>query len=87
MKTVIRVVFGVLILGFAIVSSAGDEPAKNCKLTIRTTKTGGKTKVEIREVAAISRDDCKQQAKALETNPDPESIEKIRVSYGFREPR
>ena len=64
---------------------AADQPKPNCKLVVRKTLKTGAKKVEILEVVALSREDCKKQAKDLQKNDDPQNIEKITVSTGWRQ--
>jgi hypothetical protein len=73
-----------IITFFSIAQAArGDEEIKNCKLTIRTTFKSGKKKLDIEEVHAATREECKLIAKEREQIKD-EEIEKIRATYGFR---
>jgi hypothetical protein len=58
---------------------------KNCKLTIRTLTREGKAKIEVVEIHASSREECKFQAKEKEAIKDDEEIANVRVSYSWRE--
>jgi hypothetical protein len=69
-------------LGLFSVTAAYSETSK-CRLTVRTTFKSGKKKIDVMEVEASSREECKQIAKEKELVND-EEIEKIKVSFGYR---
>ena len=64
-------------------TASADEPKPNCKLTIRTFMKDGGAKVDIKEVHANSKAECKQLA-ALEQKTDDEDVSKITVATSFR---
>ncbi len=57
---------------------------KNCKLSMHTLSTSGKKRVEIVEVAATSREDCKRLAKEREVIKEGDDITNIRVVFSWR---
>lgn len=59
-----------LALSFVLASAGAFADSKNCKLTIRQLHANGKKNVEVEEVHASSREDCKRQAKERETLAD-----------------
>lgn len=60
-----------------------NEPKKHCKLTVRTTLKSGKKKIDVLVVPAVSREDCRLQAKEKEKVADPE-VAKVTASFGYR---
>lgn len=66
----------------AVAAESNDGP-KNCKITVRTKFKSGKKKLDIEEVHAATREECKLMAKDRERTSD-EEVEKITASYGFR---
>jgi len=69
-----------------VLAGCASTPSKppNCKLTVRTLGKDRKEKVEVVEVYATSREDCKAQAKEREVILDPNETLNIRATYGYR---
>lgn len=67
----------------AMLFATGVARAGKCKMTVRTTLKDGNKKLQIEEVPAESREQCKLIAKDRESKISDE-IDKIKVSYGYR---
>jgi hypothetical protein len=72
----------ILALSFVLASVGAFADNKNCKLTIRQLHADGKKNVDVEEVHAISREDCKRQAKERE-KLDDDGV-KVSVIFSFR---
>jgi hypothetical protein len=59
----------------------------NCKLVTHTSFSSGKHRVEVTEVHASSRENCRKVARSRELSSHDESILKIKVFFSWREPR
>lgn len=66
---------------------ADEEGKPNCKLTIQTMLKDGKKKVEIEEINTPSRSVCASEAqiRRVVSEYDPEEIENIKVTFGWRD--
>lgn len=56
----------------------------NCKLVVHVWKREGGRKIEVLELHAESRDECKFQAKSREVSSEYESDAKVKVTFGWR---
>jgi hypothetical protein len=74
--------YAILILMLSGAAYADSEKL-NCKLTIRETRADGSKKVDITEVHAMDREDCKAKAKAKEL--DAAEGDHRKVSFGWKE--
>ena len=72
-----------ILIAFAA-STFADEGKLNCRLAVRTKMKSGKKKMEMLEVSATGRDDCKQQARQRETAPHDDDVEFVKVTFSFR---
>jgi hypothetical protein len=72
-----------ILIGLFSGPAIGD--SANCRLAVRTTFKSGKKKIEVLEVPAKSREDCRRQARARETASSKGDIQSIQVSFGWRE--
>lgn len=73
-----------ILLGLSLLlgSAGAFADAKNCKLTIRQLRANGTKNVDIEEVHAESREDCKRQAKERE-KLDEDGV-KVNVIFSYR---
>ena len=73
------------LMALQIRSHADNGDAKlNCKITVRTKLKNGKTKVGVDRVEAVSREDCKRQAKERELKTD-DDVARTTASWGWSE--
>lgn len=56
----------------------------NCKLVVHVWKREGGRKLEVLEMHAESREDCKFQARNRELSSEYEVDAKVKVTYGWR---
>ena len=84
MKVVLSIIFLVLV-AFPVGSLADDEKP-NCKITTHTLFTSGKKHLDIEEVHAYSRDECKYKAQVRKlSNIDDEDVQKVKVFFAYRD--